>query len=139
MLKRWMTALILFAWQVSAMAADGAGVVHELSFPAKNSQYVHVRSTFSAGTDLVDLHLPSWAPGSYLIRDFATNLERFEARGPDGASLDSTKVSKNHWRIEARGAPQVTVDYDVWAGRRNVSESWIEADFALLIGVGMFL
>ena len=79
MFRGLIIALVLFAWYGPALAAGEPGAIHELSFPDKNSQYVHVRSTFDVQADRLDLHLPSWTPGSYLIRDFASNLERLQA------------------------------------------------------------
>ncbi len=139
MLKGCLVALFLLAWHVSAAAAGDAGVIHEVGFPDRQSQYVHVRSTFPVQADHVDLNLPSWTPGSYLIRDFATNLEQLEARDSAGNPLTVRKRATNRWQVDAAGVNRVTVEYDVWAGRRNVSESWVEAEFGLLNGAGVFL
>jgi len=139
MLKGLMITIALLAWHLPVMSAGQAEVSHELSFPGKNNQYVHVRSTFDAQEGALDLFLPSWTPGSYLIRDFVTNLERFAARDSSGRQLDVRKLAKNHWQVVTAGATSLTVEYDVWAGRRNVSESWVEADFGLLNGAGLFL
>ena len=138
MLKWIMTALALAACQL-AFAVEGAEVRHTLSFPQKNNQYVHVNSKFPVTSEQLELSLPSWNPGSYLIRDFATNLERLQATGPDGRQLTITKISKNRWRLDTRGVAELALDYDVWAGRMNVAESWVESDYALLNGAGLFL
>jgi len=139
---RWaLIAWVLLTLQVPAIgvAAEAVEVNHVLSFPKKNNQYVHVKSRFGVATDQVDVYLPSWNPGSYLIRDFAGNLEHFEASGPRGSQLPVTKVAKNQWRIDTRGIGELTIEYDVWAGQINVAESWIESGMALLNGAGIFL
>ena len=51
-------------------AADERVVRHNLSFPQKHNQYVHVSSSFPVNAGLMELTMPSWTPGSYLIRDF---------------------------------------------------------------------
>jgi predicted metalloprotease with PDZ domain len=141
MLKWMLTALVFLACQLSssASAAEAAQVSHTLSFPQKNNQYVHVNTKFEVESDQVELSLPSWNPGSYLIRDFAANLERFEATTLEGRSLSVTKMAKNRWWIDTRGVTELSLDYDVWAGQANVAESWIESDFALLNGAGIYL
>jgi predicted metalloprotease with PDZ domain len=147
MLKRWLISLVLLACQWPAVvtaqagdpAADPASVTHVLGFPDRNNQYVQVRSVFQAQGDSLHLYLPSWTPGSYLIRDFATNLEKLRASDAGGKPLNIRKLSTHHWQVESGGARRVTVEYDVWAGRRNVSESWVEAEFGLLNGAGIFL
>jgi predicted metalloprotease with PDZ domain len=83
--------------------------------------------------------MPSWTPGSYLIRDFSAHVEHLQARAADGRELEVRKVAKNRWRIEPAGAAELTVDYDVWAGELNVATSWVEADVAVLNGASLFL
>ena len=100
----------------AAPAGDSVPVRHELSFPQRHNQYVHVRATWPAGDEPLELAMPSWTPGSYLIRDFSAHVEHLRARTPDGRELEAWKVAKNRWRIEPAGAAELTVDYDVWAG-----------------------
>jgi predicted metalloprotease with PDZ domain len=136
---KWMLTILALVASQLAFAMEGAEVRHTLSFPQKNNQYVHVNSKFAVASDQVDLSMPSWNPGSYVIRDYAANLERFKATDSGGQSLFVTKITKNRWRIDTRGVAELTIDYDVWAGRINVAESWVESDFALLNGAGIFL
>jgi predicted metalloprotease with PDZ domain len=141
MLKWTLTALVFLAlhYPMPAFAVEGVQVSHTLSFPQKNNQYVHVNSKFVVASDSVDLLLPSWNPGSYQVRDFAANLERLEAVNSAGQQLAVTKIAKNRWRIDTGGAAELTLDYNIWAGRINVAESWVESDFGLLNGAGVFL
>ena len=41
--------------------------------------------------------LPSWIPGSYLIRDFSKHIIELEA---NNGELQSKKIDKNHWIVE---------------------------------------
>lgn len=140
-LKTLLSILVLtIGMQSRAVADDNAAEVrHTLSFPDKHNQYVRVRSEFETVAGPVDLRMAAWSPGSYLIRDFSANLERIVATGPAGQRLDTFKVSKNRWRVDVPEAGQLTIEYDVWAGRINVAESWVEASKALLNGSGLFL
>jgi len=83
--------------------------------------------------------MPSWTPGSYLIRDFAGHVEALRAQDTEGRRRTVQKVAKNRWRIETSGTDRLMVDYRVWAGELNVATSWVEADGALLNGAGIFL
>ena len=142
MLKWALSTLFILACLLplgGAFATEGEEVRHVLSFPQRNNQYVHVNSRFRIASDQVELSLPSWNPGSYLIRDFAMNLERIKAVDSTGRELAVTKITKNRWLIDTRGVAELTVDYDVWAGRVSVAESWVESEFALINGAGIFL
>lgn len=83
--------------------------------------------------------MPSWTPGSYLIRDYAGQVERLQAHSPDGTGLSVTKVAKNRWRVDTGNAAEAVVEYDVWAGSLGVQDSWVENDFALLNGASVYL
>ncbi len=145
-LKRFIRGSTLFCLCVFVLA-QGPGVVqaqepvasHSLSFPRYKNQYVHVDFKIPVSAEQIELSMPNWTPGSYLIRNFATHVENFEARGEGGQTLELTKVSKNRWRIETTGIRELTVSYDVWAGYLHVSSSWISSDFALINGAGVFL
>jgi len=122
-----------------AWADDTQPPRHELSFPQRQNQYVHVSASWPVSEDVLELSMPSWTPGSYLIRDFAGQVESLQARDADGRQRDVQKVAKNRWRIDAAGTGRLTVSYRVWAGELNVATSWVEDSVALLNGAGIFL
>jgi len=132
-------ACALWLLSVSLWAADGQPTRHELSFPQRQNQYVHVSASWPVSGDPIELSMPSWTPGSYVIRDFAGQVEALQAYDAEGRQRLVRKVAKNRWRIEAGGAGQLTVSYRVWAGELNVATSWVEAEGALLNGAGIFL
>ena len=112
---------------------------HSLSFPARQNQYVHVTLRLPVNSRYVELALPNWTPGSYVIRDYAAGLERFQAVDGSSKNLDAEKVAKNRWRINTENVSELTVSYDVWAGELGVASSWIESGFALINGAGVFM
>ena len=135
--------LIVAAFLLPAMPTASAEQVlqalHSVSFPQKENQYLQVRLRIPVSDRQLELSLPSWTPGSYVIRDYAANIENLTASGSDGRALSVVKVAKNRWRIDTATAQELVVDYAVWAGEINVSESWVGSDFALLNGAGLFL
>ena len=138
-LKGLLVVLLGFIISGALAAQDIPAVQHTISFPLANSQYIHVRSEFPPAQGEIELAMPAWTPGSYKVRDFAAHVERMEARDRDGRPLSVEKVAKNRWRL-GNGAPEgVVVEYDVWAGRQNVSENWVENGFAVINGAGVFL
>jgi len=113
---------------------------YTLSFPAPQTHYVEVTATVPTGRrPQVELMMPVWTPGSYLVREYARNVEAVTAAGPDGRSLDVDKSKKNHWRIATGGAPTITVKYRVYCREMSVRTNWVEADFALLNGAPTFI
>ncbi len=119
--------------------AQSSLVEHQLRFPERQNQYVEVTLSMPVATDEIELIMPSWTPGSYLIRDYAAQVERLRASGADGKPLDVQKVAKNRWRVASSGEQAIKVSYSVWAGELATSTNWVESDFALLNGAGLFL
>jgi len=72
----------------------------------------------------VDLVLPSWVPGSYVIRNYSRGFRDFAARrAPDGSPLRVEPIDKARWRVETNGATRVHVDYTVY-GNELITEGF---------------
>jgi predicted metalloprotease with PDZ domain len=87
----------------------------------------------------VELMLPVWTPGSYVVREFARQVETLSAATADGEPLAVAKSRKNRWTVEAGGAAEVVVRYRLYAREMSVRASFVDAGFALLNGAATFL
>jgi predicted metalloprotease with PDZ domain len=68
----------------------------------------------------LDLSLPVWTPGSYLVREYARHIQDFAARDASGKELEWQKINKNTWRIQSSGASAIIVTYRVYANELSV-------------------
>ena len=139
--SRLLVALFLMTLPADARAQTAPEPIrYTLSFPAPQTHYVEVTAAVPTGRRAdVDLMMAVWTPGSYLVREYARNVEAVTAAGPDGRALDVDKSKKNHWRIATGGAPTVTVKYRVYCHEMSVRTNWVEADFALINGAPTFI
>jgi len=72
----------------------------------------------------LDLVLPSWVPGSYVIHNHSRGFRDLAARrAPDGAPLPTVRVDKARWRVQTEGASRVQVEYTVY-GHQLVTEGF---------------
>lgn len=90
----------------------------------------------AAGFDLV---LPVWAPGSYLVRDFARHVFDLEARDARGRRLPVERVEKHRWRVPAVASGPVRVRYRVFAFEESVRTSYFDDAHAFWNGTSVFL
>ncbi len=74
----------------------------------------------------LDLKMPVWTPGSYLVREYARHIPVLTASGADGKALQANKVSKNHWQIATQGQQQITVKYQVFANELTVRTNHLD-------------
>jgi predicted metalloprotease with PDZ domain len=114
---------------------------YSLRFSEPASHLVDVTLTLSGDlvTPVVELWMPVWTPGSYLIREFSRHVQELSARDAAGRPLDCAKTGKNHWRLTGTGTGPVLVSYRVYGREMSVRTNWIEDGFALLNGAATFL
>jgi predicted metalloprotease with PDZ domain len=110
-----------------------------LSLPAPQTHHLHVALELDRPGGDVELFLPVWTPGSYLVREFARHLEGVEAADEAGRPLPVTRLDKHRWRLEGGGAARATVRYRVYANELTVRTSHVDATHAFVSPAGVFL
>ena len=115
-------------------------VVYTLRFPAAQTHYVEVEATYPAGgAKQIEVMIPVWSPGSYLVREYARNVENVSAATDRGETVPVEKTRKNRWRFSTRGAGAMTLRYRVYGREIRVQTDFIDTDFALLNGVATYI
>lgn len=116
------------------------GISYLVSFSEPQAHYAEVELTLSGNDkDSIDLKMPVWAPGSYLVREFAKNVEGFYAKDAGNKPLPFRKINKNTWRISAGGKDVIKVGYRVYAFEVSVRTSFIDDSHAFLSPTGIFM
>jgi predicted metalloprotease with PDZ domain len=82
------------------------------------------------GKSHVDLIMPVWTPGSYMVREFARHVQEFAAFDGGDRPLPWIKTNKNTWRISTGGARAYRVTYRVYANELTVRTSELNSDHA---------
>src|SRR5580658_5123785 len=127
-------AITLFTMTSTLSAQQAEPARYTVSFPAPQTHYAVVEAEFPAGGQpSVELFMPVWTPGSYLVREYSRNVE--DVKGPGAV----TKTRKNRWRIETGGAATVRITYRVYCREMSVRTNWVEDSFALLNGAPTFM
>ncbi len=88
---------------------------------------------------VMDLKMPVWTPGSYLVREYAKNLQDFTVLDIEERSLPWTKKSKNHWQIDTTGITDITVHYRIFANELSVRTNHLDQTHAYFNGAATFL
>lgn len=85
----------------------------------------------------VDIRMPVWTPGSYLIREYAKNVEGFTATA-GGKPVVSDKIRKNAWRVYSAD-DDLTIRYRVYANELTVRTSFVDSDHGYVTPAGVFM
>jgi len=138
-MQHFLLCALLLILVSTELSAGRNTVEHQLSFEQRKNQYVTVRLNLPVQSETTHLAMPNWTPGSYLIRDYAAQVEGLKAYGGSGKELEVSKIEKHRWRIATAGEESIEVRYQVWAGELAVNAGWVEDEFAMLNGAGVFL
>ena len=87
----------------------------------------------------LNVKMPIWAPGSYLAREFAKNVNQVTAVDENGKKLAVKKANKNTWNIKKGKAKKVIVSYDVYAFELTVRTSFLDLTHGFVSGTGVFM
>ena len=115
-------------------------ITYTLRFPEPHSHYLEIEAVIpTTGQVEVELMMAVWTPGSYLIREFARNLEDITASTPSGSPLALRSTRKNRWRVATGGADSIVLTYRAYSREMSVRANWVDSDFALVNGAPTFI
>jgi predicted metalloprotease with PDZ domain len=109
-----------------AVPAAAPEIAYTVSMPKPHTHLFEVEARLgytSAAPANVELVMPVWTPGSYLVREYERHVQDFVAQGDGGRILRWTKVNKNTWRVETAGGRELRVRYSVYANELTVRTS----------------
>lgn len=115
---------------------QSADISYQFDFARFLEHLVDVALTFTADTDAPSLWLPTWIPGSYLMREFARNITavHYEILDSQVVSNDkqintyrAQKTDKNTWQLpEAQAGQRICVLYEVYCYDVSVRTAYVD-------------
>ena len=141
------TLISCLAWSLTvlvapvAMAQDrGLAVEYTVTVADIPGQLFHVTTDIrNINQPALELSLPVWSPGWYVIENYATNVARFKVTDPGGRELRPSLVRKQTWRIDTRAIARITVEFDYRAAVLAANQARIAPDYAFFTGTQLFL
>lgn len=107
--------------------------------PDPHTHLFEVEVRVVASGDSLELVMPSWTPGSYLLREFARHVQDFRAEADDGTALTWRKQDGSTWRIGTTAGREVRARYRVYANEPTVRTSHLDASHAYVNGASVFM
>ena len=86
--------------------------------------------------------MPSWSPGSYLLREYARLIRKPVAVDSSGRLLDFQQIEKGSWKIlggENLSEQAVEFEYEVYCHELTVRTSYVDEEFAFIHGPSVFM
>jgi predicted metalloprotease with PDZ domain len=115
------------------------GITYGLRLPEPQTHHFVVDVQLDGVTGPTRLVMPSWTPGSYLMREFPRNVVTFAAVDGAGRPLPFHKADKNSWVVDAPEGGELMVRYLVHADELSVRTSHLDASHAFISGTSAFM
>lgn len=135
-MKKYLGFLLLFvSFQNLAQS-----IQYNLRMPKPQNHYFEVEMVLTDFKEKeVEIKLPVWAPGSYLVREFSKNINLVKAFDQNGNSIEVEKKTKNSWKLKINGNKKIVVKYEVYAFELSVRTSFLDLSHGFVSGTGVFM
>ena len=135
-----MKQILLFAISFLTFQLSAQTIAYQLRMPKPQNHYFEVEITLSDFKEKeLNLKLPVWAPGSYLVREFSKNLNLVKAFDENGKEIQVVKKTKNTWTVKSNGEKKIKVKYEVYSFELSVRTSFLDLTHGFVSGSGVFM
>lgn len=87
----------------------------------------------------LDVHLPTWRPGRYIISDPAGTVRNVRAFNNVGEPLDIEKMAKSTWQVQLDAGREARIVYDIYANSLGDRTRHVDDTHAFLSGESVFM
>ncbi len=127
----------------SSSHASAAGIDYRVDIANVHAHLFRVTLRIAAPAAQQRVSLPVWIPGSYLVREFAKNLQNLQAQQDapkvGGHPPTVTQLDKCSWRIDCAPGLPLTLTYEVYAHDPSVRTAWLDAERGFFNGTSLCL
>ena len=132
-----LTALVL----LNTILVFSQKVNYKLKMTNPQSHYFEVEMILEGLTDKqIEVKMPVWAPGSYLVREFSKNVNQVLAFDENKVAIKTVKTAKNTWQLQnALKGKRISITYQVYAFELSVRTSFLDLTHGFVSGSGVFM
>ncbi|HYE38403.1 MAG TPA: peptidase M61 [Ramlibacter sp.] len=120
------------------IATRSAGPHYRVEAADPAAHLFHVTLTVTQPQAGQRVSLPAWIPGSYLVREFAKNLQKLTAR-QDGRAVAIHQVDKATWQVDCMPSSPLVLAYEVYAFDNSVRTAWLDSQRGFFNGTSLCL
>ena len=115
-----------------------AAIHYRVECADRHAHLFAVTLTIESPSALQRVSLPVWIPGSYLVREFAKNLQNLRAT-QGRRKLPLTQLDKHSWQTGCAPDKPLVLRYEVCAYDHSVRTAWLDAGRGFFNGTSLCL
>ncbi len=102
-------------------------ISYDIAWSQPNSHFLEITMTIKNWTaDSLDVRIPAWRPGRYVIQNYAKNIIEFQALTQESTPLPHQKLDKGTWRIQNSSSQTILVKYKYYARQLDAGSSYLD-------------
>ena len=131
--------LFLGASEVFAVTDDEkTALQYTVDLEDARNHYLTIKVVVPVVSDTTELMMAVWTPGSYLVREYARNIDSMTVTSGD-RELEFEKIRKNRWLVETKGIKSFEVSYRLYCNEMSVRTNWVGNQYAMINGAPTFI
>ncbi|MGI9496123.1 MAG: M61 family metallopeptidase [Mariniblastus sp.] len=131
--------LLLGASEIfAATENDKLALRYTVDLEDTRNHYLTIKVEVPVDSDTTELMMAVWTPGSYLVREYARNIDSMTVTSGD-RELKFEKIRKNRWLVETKGIKSFEVSYRLYCNEMSVRTNWVGNQYAMINGAPTFI
>lgn len=123
----------------NSTAPNAQPIQYTIAFPETQNHYLHITAKFPTTKNETELTMATWAPGSYLIREYARHIDTMSMTDQDGNEVAYQKTKKNRWTAQTKNVKTLVVKYRLYCNEMTVRTNWTGRAFSMINGAPTFI
>ncbi|MFH0991620.1 MAG: hypothetical protein V1799_16560 [bacterium] len=135
---KFLFGLLVFPFLLHAQSPT---IHYTISMPRPWTHLFEVEAVFDnfpATESTIDLMLPVWRSGRYVIFDFPGSVVQFKASNSDNTPLVFSKIDKSTWRLQKGTSRSVVARYTVFANDFTTRKCGLNDEHTFINGAMCF-
>lgn len=121
---------------------------YKLSIPNPDNHLVNIKITAKRDSSdkKLTFFIPSWSPGSYLMREYGKNVRWFKAESANGERIFHEQIERGQWELDWEKSQlkkdqelEFSVEYEIYCHELTVRTSHVDASHAFIHGPSTFM
>lgn len=131
---------VLFGFQNALAQKSNLQIDYTVQLSDPASRRFHITTEIkNINQPKLDLSLPVWTPGWYVVENYGKNLLRFKITDANGKQVFYTRTRKQIWSVDTKNVKNIKVEYDYRAEVLGLNQAKIADDLAFFTGIELFL
>lgn len=114
-------------------------IVYTVKIKQPNLNYFHIEVLVELKANTLIFNLPTWTPGSYLIRDYSTHLHNFSVKTLKGdKNVNFESINHSSWRIYSKNQ-FFKITYRLYAFEQSVRTNFLDTEYGFINPASTFI